>query len=65
MQDLGSVFRGLVVAKVPFNHSSGSKDICTYLPEIVPPWSPLELLRAAANSPNRGPTGPAIRFAGV
>ena len=65
MQDLGSVFRGLVVAKALFNHSRGSEDIRTYLPKLVPPWSPLELLRAAATSLNRGPTGPAIRFAGV
>ena len=65
MQDLGTVFRGLIVAKVPFNHSSGSEDICTYLPELVPPWSPLELLRAAATSLNRGLMEPATRFAGV
>ena len=45
MQDLGSVFRGLVVAKAPFNCSSGSEDIRTYLPELVQPRSPLELLR--------------------
>ena len=65
MQDLGSVFRELIVAKTPFNRSSGSEDIRTYLPELVPPWSPLELLRAAAISLNRGPMGPATRFAGV
>ena len=65
MQDLGSVFRGLVFAKAPFNRSSGSEDIRTYLPELVPPQSPLELLRAAATSLNRGLTGPATRFAGV
>ena len=65
MQDLGSVFRGLVVTKAPFNYSSGSEDIRTYLPELVPPRSPLELLCATATSLNRGPTGPATRFAGV
>ena len=65
MQDLGFVFRGLVVAKAPFNRSSGSEDIRTYLLELVRLWSPLELLRAAAASLNQGPTGPATRFAGV
>ena len=65
MQDPGFVFRGLVVAKAPFNRSSGSEDIHTYLPELVPPQSPLELLRTAAISLNQGPTGPATRFAGV
>ena len=65
MQDLGFVFRGLVVAKAPFNRSSGSEDIHTYLPELVPPQSPLELLRTAVTFLTRGPTGPATRFAGV
>ena len=65
MQDLGSSFRGLVIAKAPFNRSSGSADTNTYLLELVPPWSPLEMLRAAATFLNRGPTGPATRFAGV
>ena len=65
MQDLGFVFRGLVVAKAPFNRSSGSEDIHTYLPELVLPQSPLELLRVATTSLSRGPTGPATRFAGV
>ena len=65
MQDLGSVFQGLVVAKAPFNRSSGSEDIRTYLPELVPPRSPFELLRAVATSLNWGPTGLATRFAGV
>ena len=65
MQDLGSVFRGLVVAKTPFNHSSESEDIHTYLPELVPPRSPLEMLRAAATFLNRGPKGPATRLVGV
>ena len=65
MQDPGFVFRGLVVAKVPFNRSSRSEDIHTYLPELVPPQSPLELLRTAATSLNQGPTGLATRFAGV
>ena len=54
MQDLDFVFREPVVAKAPFNHSSGSEDIHTYLPELVLLWSPLELLRAAATSLNRG-----------
>ena len=65
MQDLGFVFRGPVIAKAPFNRSSGSEDIHTYLPELVLPWSPLELLRAAATSLNKDPAGPATRFAGV
>ena len=65
MQDPGFVFRGLVIAKTPFNRSSGSEDIHTYLLELVPPRSPLELLRVAATSLNRGPTGLATRFAGV
>ena len=65
MQDLGFVFREPVVAKAPFNCSSGSKDVHTYLPELVPPWSPLELLRVAATSLNRAPAGPTTRFAGV
>ena len=64
-QDLGFVFRGTVVAKAPFNRSSGSEDIHTYLPELVPPRSPLELLRTATTSLNQGPTGPATRFVGV
>ena len=65
MQDLGSVFRGLAIAKTPFNRFSGLEDIRTYLPELVPPRSPIELLHAAATSLNRGPTGSATRFAGV
>ena len=65
MQNLGFVFLGPVVAKAPFNRSSGLEDIHTYLPELVSPRSPLELLRAATTSLNRGPTGPATRFIGV
>ena len=65
MQDLGFVFRGPVIAKAPFNRSNGSEDIDTYLPELVPPWSPLELLRATATSLNQGPVGPATRFVGA
>ena len=65
MQDLGSAFQGLAIAKAPFNHSSGSEDTNTYLPELVPPRSPLEVLRAAATFLNRGPKGSATRFAGV
>ena len=65
MQDLDFVFRGLVITKTPFNHSSGSEDTNTYLPELVPPRNPLEVLRAAATFLNQGSTGPATRFAGV
>ena len=65
MQDLGSAFRGLVIAKAPFNRSSGSDDTDTYLPELVPPRSTLEVLCAATTFLNKGPTGPATRFAGV
>ena len=65
MQELGSAFRGLAIAKAPFNRSSGSKDTNTYLPGLVPPRSPLEVLRAATTFLNRGPKGPATRFAGV
>ena len=65
MQDPSFVFQGLVVAKTLFNHSSGSEDIHTYLPELVPPRSPLELLYMAATSLNWGLTGPATGFAGV
>ena len=65
MQDLGSAFRGLVIAKAPFNRFSGSDDTDTYLPELVPPRSTLEVLCAAATFLNQGPTGPATRFAGV
>ena len=48
MQDLGSAFRGLIIAKAPFNRFSGSEDTDTYLLELVPLRSPLEVLRAAA-----------------
>ena len=65
MQDPSFVFRGLVVAKALFNRSSGSEDIHTYLPELVPPRSSLELLLAAATSLNRGPARPTTRFVGV
>ena len=65
MQDLSSAFQGLIIAKTPFNCSSGSEDTNTYLPELVPPQSPLEVLHVAATSLNRGPTGPATRFVGV
>ena len=64
MQDLGFIFRGPVVAKASFNRSSGSEDIHTYLSELVLPWSPLELIRAAAFSLNLDPTGPATRLRG-
>ena len=65
MQDPGFVFQGLVIAKAPFNRSSRSEDIHTYLLELVPLQSPLELLCAATTSLNRGPTGPATKFAGA
>ena len=65
MQDLGSAFWGLTIAKAPFNRSSGSEDTNTYFPKLVPPWSPLEVLRMAAAFFNQGPKGPATRFAGV
>ena len=54
MQDLGSAFRGLVIAKAPFNCFSGSKDTDTYLPELVPLRSPLEVLHATATFLNWG-----------
>ena len=60
MQDLGSVFRGLAIAKAPFNRSGGSEDTNTYLPELVPPRSPFEVLRVAAAFLNRGLKGLAI-----
>ena len=65
MQDLGSAFRGLAIAKAPFDYSSGSEGTNTNFPELVPPRSPLEVLRAAAAFLNRGPKGSASRFAGV
>ena len=65
MQDLGYAFRGLAIAKSPFNRSNGSEDTNTYLPELVPPRNPLEVLRVAATFLNRGPKGSATRFAGV
>ena len=65
VQNLGSAFRGLAIAKAPFNRSSGSEDTNTYLPKLVSPWSPLEVPRAVATFLNRGSTGPATRFAGV
>ena len=65
MQDLGSAFQGLAIAKTPFNRSSGSEDTNAYLLELVPPQSPLEVLRAAAAFLNRGPKGPTTRFAGI
>ena len=57
MQDLGSAFRGLAIAKSPFNHSSESEDTNTYLLELVWLQSPIEVLRAAATFLNRGPMG--------
>ena len=65
MQDLGSAFRGLVIAKAPFNHFSGLEETNTYLPELVPPWSSLEVLHVATTFLNRGPTELATRFARI
>ena len=65
MQDLGSAFRGLIIAKAPFDCSSGSEDTNSYLPELVLPRSPLEVLRAATTFLNRDLKGSTTRFAGV
>ena len=65
MQDLGSAFRGLAIAKAPFNRSSGLEDTNTYLPKLVPLQSPHEVLRVAAAFLNRGLKGSALRFVGV
>ena len=65
VQDLGSAFRGLAMAKAPFNCSSGSKGTNTNPPELVPPRSPLEVPHTAVAFLNRGPKGPTMRFAGV
>ena len=65
MQDLCSAFRGLVIAKASFNCFNGLEDTNTYLLELVPSRTSLEVLRAAAIFLNRGPTGLATRFAGV
>ena len=65
MQDLGYAFRGLAIAKSPFNRSNGSKDTNTYLPELVLPRNPLEVLCVATTFLNRGPTGPATGFVRV
>ena len=60
MQDLGSVFRGFAIAKAPFDHSRGLEDTNTYVPELVLPWSPFEVLRAVAAFLSWGPKGLAI-----
>ena len=65
MQDLGFAFRGLAIAKAPFNRSSGSEDTNTYFPELVLSRSPLEVLCAAVAFLNRGLKVLATRFAGV
>ena len=65
VQNLGFAFRGLAIAKTPFNRSNGSEDTNTYLPGLVSPQSPLEMLRVAATFLNRGPKRLATRFAGV
>ena len=65
MQDLGFAFRGLAIAKAPFNRSSGSEDTNTYFPELVLPRSPLEVLCVAVAFLNWGLKVPATRFAGV
>ena len=64
MQDLGSAFRGLAITKAPINCSSGSEGTNTNLPELVPPQSPLEVLRAAAAFLNRGSKGVSIKIRG-
>ena len=64
MQDLGSAFRGLAIAKTPFNRSSGSEDTNTYLPELVSPRSPFEVPRAAVALFNLGPKGPTTDLRG-
>ena len=64
MQDLGFAFRGIVIAKAPFNCFSGSEDTNTYLPGLVSPRSPLEVLRAAATFLNRGPKGVGLEICG-
>ena len=64
MQDLGSAFRGLTITKAPFNCSSGSEDISTNLPELVSPWSPLEVLHTTAAFLNRGPKGVGLKIRG-
>ena len=65
MQDFGSAFRGLAIAEAPFNRSSGLEDTNAYLLELVPPRSPLEVLRTAVAFLNRGPKGLPTRFAEV
>ena len=60
MQNLGSAFRGLAIAKALFGLSSGSKDTNTYPPKLVSPRSPFKVFRAAAAFLNRGLKGPAI-----
>ena len=65
MQDLRSAFQGLAIAKVPFNYSNGLENTNTYLLELVPSRSPLEVPRATATFLDQGPTGLATRFAGV
>ena len=65
MQDLGSAFRELAIAKAPFNRSSGLEGTNTNLPKLIPLRSPLEVFRVVATFLNRGPKGPATRFAGV
>ena len=64
VQDLGSVFRGLAIAKTPFNRSSGSEDTNTYLPELVPPRSTFEVPRAAVALFNLGLKGPTTDLRG-
>ena len=60
MQDLGSVFRGFAIAKAPFDHSSGSEDTNTYVPELVPSQSPFKVLHAVAAFLSWGLKGLAI-----
>ena len=64
MQDLGSAFRGLTITKVPFNCSSGSEGTNTNLPELVPPRSPLKVLRVVATFLNRDLKGVGLEICG-
>ena len=64
MQDLGSAFRGLAIAKAPFNCLSGLEGTNTNLPKLFPPRSPLEVFRAAAAFLNRGPKGVGLEIRG-
>ena len=64
MQDLGYVFWGFALTKASFNYSSELEGTNTSLPELFPPRSPFEVLRAAAAFLNRGPKWSAINSRG-